>query len=148
MLYIPYDDKRTVDARVRLGIYKQVVEDLKTPVFTVYMIDLTEEQRAELRELDKFPIFADDYPNDTLEDLIRVARTANYTPVQWLEALQISTKLSLKVIKFRLQYARCIMALCNSRQPHNFITPIIKLNIDAAIQGSAVIEQTQETQEH
>ena len=42
MLYIPYDDnKRTVDARVRLGIYKQVVEDLKTPetpVFTVYMI--------------------------------------------------------------------------------------------------------------
>lgn len=92
MLYIPYDDKRTVDARVRLGIYKQVVEDLKTPVFTVYMIDLTEEQRAELRELDKFPIFADDYPNDTLEDLIRVARTANYTPVQWLEALHLYDK--------------------------------------------------------
>jgi hypothetical protein len=144
MLYIPYDDKRTVDARVRLGIYKQVVEDLKTPVFTVYMIDLTEEQRAELRELDKFPIFADDYPNDTLEDLIRVARTANYTPVQWLEALHLYDKLSLTVIDFRLMYATAIVKLTNSRQPHNFITPIIQLNIDAALRGSKVIEQTQE----
>lgn len=141
MLYIPYDDKRTVDARVRLGIYKQVVEDLKTPVFTVYMIDLTEEQRAELRELDKFPIFADDYPNDTLEDLIRVAKTANYIPVQWLEALHLYDKLSLTVIDFRLMYATAIVKLTNSRQPHNFITPIIKLNIDAALQGSRIIEQ-------
>ena len=141
MLYIPYDDKRTVDARVRLGIYKQVVEDLKTPVFTIYMIDLTEEQRAELRELDKFPIFADDYPNDTLEDLIRVARTANYTPVQWLEALHLYDKLSLTVIDFRLTYATAIVKLTNSRQPHNFITPIIQLNIDAALQGSRIIEQ-------
>ena len=141
MLYIPYDDKRTVDARVRLGIYKQVVEDLKTPVFTVYMIDLTEEQRAELRELDKFPIFADDYPNDTLEDLIRVARTANYTPVQWLEALHLYDKLSLTVIDFRLMYATAIVKLTNSRQPHNFITPIIQLNIDAALHGSRIIEQ-------
>ena len=141
MLYIPYDDKRTVDARVRLGIYKQVVEDLKTPVFTVYIIDLTEEQRAELRELDKFPIFADDYPNDTLEDLIRVARTANYTPVQWLEALHLYDKLSLTVIDFRLMYATAIVKLTNSRQPHNFITPIIQLNIDAALQGSKVIQE-------
>lgn len=141
MLYISYDDKRKVDARVRLGIYKQVVEDLKTPVFTVYMIDLTEEQRAELRELDKFPIFADDYPNDTLEDLIRVARTANYTPVQWLEALHLYDKLSLTVIDFRLMYATAIVKLINSRQPHNFITPIIQLNIDAALRGSKVIEQ-------
>lgn len=141
MLYIPYDDKRTVDARVRLGIYKQVVEDLKTPVFTVYMIDLTEEQRAELRELDKFPIFADDYPNDTLEDLIRVARTANYTPVQWLEALHLYDKLSLTVIDFRLMYATAIVKLTNSRQPHNFITPIIQINIDAALKGSRIIEQ-------
>ena len=141
MLYIPYDDKRTVDARVRLGIYKQVVEDLKTPVFTVYMIDLTEEQRAELRELDKFPIFADDYPNDTLEDLIRVARTANYTPVQWLEALHLYDKLSLTVIDFRLMYATAIVKLINSRQPHNFITPIIQLNIDAALQSSKVIQE-------
>lgn len=141
MLYIPYDDKRTVDARVRLGIYKQVVEDLKTPVFTVYMIDLTEEQRAELRELDKFPIFADDYPNDTLEDLIHVARTANYTPVQWLEALHLYNKLSLTVIDFRLMYATAIVKLTNSRQPHNFITPIIQLNIDAALRGSKVIQE-------
>lgn len=141
MLYIPYDDKRTVDARVRLGIYKQVVEDLKTPVFTVYMIDLTEEQRAELRELDKFPIFADDYPNDTLEDLICVARTANYTPVQWLEALHLYDKLSLTVIDFRLMYATAIVKLTNSRQPHNFITPIIQLNIDAALRGSKVIQE-------
>lgn len=141
MLYIPYDDKRIVDARVRLDIYKQVVEDLKTPVFTIYMIDLTEEQRAELRELDKFPIFADDYPNDTLEDLIRVARTANYTPVQWLEALHLYDKLSLTVIDFRLMYATAIVKLTNSRQPHNFITPIIQLNIDAALRGSKVIEQ-------
>lgn len=141
MLYIPYDDKRTVDARVRLGIYKQVVEDLKTPVFTVYMIDLTEEQRAELRELDKFPIFADDYPNDTLEDLIRVARTANYTPVQWLEALHLYDKLSLTVIDFRLMYATAIVKLTNSRQPHNFITSIIQLNIDAALRGSKVIQE-------
>lgn len=141
MLYIPYDDKRTVDARVRLGIYKQVVEDLKTPVFTVYMIDLTEEQRAELRELDKFPIFADDYPNDTLEDLIRVARTANYTPVQWLAALHLYDKLSLTVIDFRLMYATAIVKLTNSRQPHNFITPIIQLNIDAALRGSKVIQE-------
>ena len=141
MLYIPYDDKRTVDARVRLGIYKQVVEDLKTPVFTSYMIDLTEEQRAELRELDKFPIFADDYPNDTLEDLIRVARTANYTPVQWLEALHLYDKLSLTVIDFRLMYATAIVKLTNSRQPHNFITPIIQLNIDAALRGSKVIQE-------
>ena len=141
MLYIPYDDKRTVDARVRLGIYKQVVEDLKTPVFTVYMIDLTEEQRAELRELDKFPIFADDYPNDTLEDLIGVARTANYTPVQWLEALHLYDKLSLTVIDFRLMYATAIVKLTNSRQPHNFITSIIQLNIDAALRGSKVIQE-------
>ena len=141
MLYIPYDDKRTVDARVRLGIYKQVVEDLKTPVFTVYMIDLTEEQRAELRKFDKFPIFADDYPNDTLEDLIRVARTANYTPVQWLAALHLYDKLSLTVIDFRLMYATAIVKLTNSRQPHNFITPIIQLNIDAALRGSKVSEQ-------
>ena len=124
MLYIPYDNKRTVDARVRLGIYKQVVEDLKTPVFTVYMIDLTGEQRAELRELDKFPIFADDYPNDTLEDLIRVARTANYVPVQWLEALHLYDKLSLTVIDFRLMYATAIVKLTNSRQPHNFINEV------------------------
>lgn len=141
MLYIPYDDKRTVDARVRLGIYKQVVEDLKTPVFTVYMIDLTEEQRAELRELDKYALFADDYPNDTLEDLIRVARTANYVPVQWLEALHLYDKLSLTVIDFRLMYATAIVKLTNSRQPHNFITPIIQLNIDAALRGSKVIQE-------
>lgn len=108
------------------------------------MIDLTEEQRAELRELDKFPIFADDYPNDTLEDLIRVARTANYTPVQWLEALHLYDKLSLTVIDFRLMYANAIVRLTNARCNNNFITPIIKLNIDAAIQGSHIIEQTQE----
>lgn len=105
------------------------------------MIDLTEEQRAELRELDKFPIFADDYPNDTLEDLIHVARTANYTPVQWLEALHLYDKLSLTVIDFRLMYATAIVKLTNSRQPHNFITPIIQLNIDAALQGSKVIQE-------
>lgn len=105
------------------------------------MIDLTEEQRAELRELDKFPIFADDYPNDTLEDLIRVARTANYTPVQWLEALHLYDKLSLTVIDFRLMYATAIVKLTNSRQPHNFITPIIQLNIDAALRGSKVIQE-------
>ena len=141
MLYIPYADKRKVDARVRLGIYEQVLEDLKTPVFTAYMLDLTEEQRAELREIDKFPVFADDYPNDTLEDLIRVARTANYIPIQWLEALHLYDKLSLTVIDFRLMYATAIVKLTNSRQPHNFITPIIQLNTDAALRGSKVVEQ-------
>ena len=141
MLYIPYDDKRTVDARVRLGIYKQVVEDLKTPVFTVYMLDLNEEQRKELREIDKFAIFADEYPDNTLEELLEVARTAHDIPVQWLEALHLYDKLSLKVIKFRLTYASNIVQLCNARQPHNFITHIIQLNIDAALRGSKVIEQ-------
>lgn len=77
----------------------------------------------------------------TLEDLIRVARTANYTPVQWLEALHLYDKLSLTVIDFRLMYATAIVKLTNSRQPNNFITPIIKLNIDAALQGSRIIEQ-------
>lgn len=146
MLYISYDDVRTLDDRARLGIYDHVLNQVKEAKFNVFMIDLTEEQRKELREIDKFAIFADEYPNDTLEDIRDVARSAHDIPVQWLEALQISTKLSLKVIKFRLHYAHRIVELCNSRQPHNFITPIIKLNIDAAIQGSAVIEQ--ETQEH
>ena len=77
----------------------------------------------------------------TLEDLIRVARTANYTPVQWLEALHLYDKLSLTVIDFRLMYATAIVKLTNSRQPNTFITPIIKLNIDAALQGRRIIEQ-------
>lgn len=141
MLYIPYDDVRTLDARARLGVYEHVLEQVKKGDFSVYMLDLTEEQRAELREIDKFAIFADEYPNDTLEDIHNVARTAHDIPVQWLEALQISTKLSLKVIKFRLTYARNIVMLCNSRQPHNFITPIIQLNIDAALRGSKVIQE-------
>lgn len=141
MLYISYDDVRTLDARARLGVYDFVLEDVKKGDFSVYMLDLNEEQRAELREIDKFAIFADEYPNDTLEDILEVARTAHDIPVQWLESLQISTKLSLKVIKFRLTYARNIVKLCNSRQPHNFITPIIQLNIDAALRGSKVIEQ-------
>lgn len=141
MLYIPYDDVRTLDARARLGVYEHVLEQVKKGDFNVFMLDLNEEQRAELREIDKFPIFADDYPNDTLEDLIRVARTANYTPVQWLEALHLYDKLSLTVIDFRLMYATAIVKLTNSRQPHNFITPIIQLNIDAALRGSKVIEQ-------
>lgn len=145
MLYISYDDDvRTLDDRARLGIYNHVLNQVKEAKFNVFIIDLTEEQRKELREIDKFAIFADEYPNDTLEDLRDVARTAHDIPVQWLEALQISTKLSLDVIKFRLHYARCIVALCNSRQPHNFITPIIQLNIDAALRGSKVIEQNHE----
>lgn len=105
------------------------------------MLDLTEEQRAELREIDKFAIFADEYPNDTLEDILEVAKIAHDIPVQWLEALQLYDKLSLKVIKFRLIYAQCIVQLCNARQPHNFITPIIQLNIDAALRGSKVIQE-------
>lgn len=142
MLYIPYDDGRTVDARVRLGIYEHVLTQIKQQdTFQAFMLDLTEEQRKELREIDKFAIFADEYPNDTLEELHSVAKTAHDIPVQWLEALQISTKLSLKVIKFRLTYAKCIVQLCNSRQPHNFITPIIQLNIDAALRGSKVIQE-------
>lgn len=36
MLYILYDDKRTVDARVRLGIYKQVVEAKDTSFYRLY----------------------------------------------------------------------------------------------------------------
>lgn len=141
MLYISYDDVRTLDARARLGVYDFVLEDVKKGDFNVYMLDLTEEQRAELREIDKFAIFADDYPNDTLEDLIRVARTTHDIPVQWLEALHLYDKLSLTVIDFRLMYATAIVKLTNSRQPHNFITPIIQLNIDAALRGSKVIQE-------
>lgn len=141
MLYVPYDDVRTLDARARLGVYDFVLEDVKKGDFNVYMLDLTEEQRKELREIDKFAIFADEYPDNTLEELLEVAKIAHDIPVQWLEALQISDKLSLKVIKFRLTYAQCIVMLCNSRQPHNFITPIIQLNIDAALRGSKVIQE-------
>lgn len=141
MLYISYDDIRTLDARARLGVYDFVLEQVKKGDFSAYMLDLNEEQRKELREIDKFAIFADEYPDNTLEELLEVARTAHDIPVQWLEALQLYDKLSLKVIKFRLIYAQCIVQLCNARQPHNFITPIIKLNIDAALQGSRIIEQ-------
>lgn len=105
------------------------------------MLDLNEEQRKELREIDKFAIFADEYPDNTLEELLEVARTAHDIPVQWLEALHLYDKLSLKVIKFRLMYATAIVKLTNSRQPHNFITPIIQLNIDAALRGSKVIQE-------
>lgn len=142
MLYIPYDDGRTVDARVRLGIYEHVLTQVKQQdTFQAFMLDLTEEQRKELREIDKFAVFADEYPDDTLEDLLEIARTAHDIPVQWLEALHLYDKLSVKVIKFRLTYAQCIVSLCNSRQPHNFITPIIQLNIDAALRGSKVIQE-------
>lgn len=141
MLYISYDDVRTLDARARLGVYDFVLEQVKKGDFNVFMLDLNEEQRKELREIDKFAIFADEYPDNTLEDILEVAKIAHDIPVQWLEALQISTKLSLKVIKFRLTYAQCIVQLCNARQPHNFITPIIQLNIDAALRGSKVIQE-------
>lgn len=144
MLYISYDDIRTLDARARLGVYDFVLEQVKKGDFNVFMLDLNEEQRKELREIDKFAIFADEYPDNTLEELMDVARIAHDIPVQWLEALQLYDKLSLKVIKFRLIYAQCIVQLCNSRQPHNFITPIIQLNIDAALRGSKVIEQNHE----
>lgn len=126
MLYISYDDVRTLDARARLGVYDFVLEQVKKGDFNVFMLDLNEEQRKELREIDKFAIFAHDIP------------------VQWLEALHLYDKLSLKVIKFRLTYASNIVQLCNARQPHNFITPIIQLNIDAALRGSKVIEQNHE----
>lgn len=142
MLYSPYDDGRKLDARVRLSIYEHVLTQVKQQdTFQAFMLDLTEEQRKELREIDKFPVFADEYPDDTLEDILEVARTAHDIPVQWLEALHLFDKLSIQTIKFRLIYARCIVQLCNSRCNHNFITPIIKLNIDAALQGSKVIEQ-------
>ena len=141
MLYIPYDDVRTLDARARLGVYDFVLEQVKKGDFNVFMLDLNEEQRKELREIDKFAIFADEYPDNTLEDILEVAKIAHDIPVQWLEALQISTKLSLKVIKFRLTYAINIVQLCNARQPHNLITPIIQLNIDAALRGSKVIQE-------
>ena len=141
MLYISYDDVRTLDARARLGVYEHVLEQVKKGDFSVFMLDLNEEQRAELRELDKFPIFADEYPNDTLEDIMEVAKTAHDIPVQWLEALHLYDKLSIQTIKFRLIYAHCIVQLCNARQPHNFITPIIQLNIDAALRGSKVIQE-------
>lgn len=141
MLYISYDDVRTLDARARLGVYDFVLEQVKKGDFNVFMLDLNEEQRKELREIDKFAIFADEYPDNSLEELMDVARTAHDIPVQWLEALQLYDKLSLKVIKFRLIYAQCIVQLCNARQPHNFITPIIQLNIDAALQGSKVIQE-------
>ena len=144
MLYIPYDDVRTLDARARLGVYDFVLEQVKKGDFSVFMVDLNEEQRKELREIDKFAIFADEYPEDTLEDILEIAKTIHDIPVQWLEALHLYDKLSLKVIKFRLTYAQCIVQLCNSRQPHNFITPIIQLNIDAALRGSKVIEQNHE----
>lgn len=141
MLYISYDDVRTLDARARLGVYDFVLEQVKKGDFNVFMLDLTEEQRKELREIDKFAIFADEYPDNTLEELMDVARIAHDIPVQWLEALQLYDKLSLTVIDFRLMYATAIVKLTNSRQPHNFITPIIQLNIDAALRGSKVIEQ-------
>lgn len=144
MLYISYDDVRTLDARARLGVYDFVLEQVKKGDFNVFMLDLNEEQRKELREIDKFAIFADEYPDNSLEELLEVARTAHDIPVQWLEALQLYDKLSLKVIKFRLTYASNIVQLCNARQPHNFITPIIQLNIDAALRGSKVIEQNHE----
>ena len=141
MLYISYDDVRTLDARARLGVYDFVLEQVKKGDFNVFMLDLTEEQRKELREIDKFAIFADEYPDNTLEELMDVARIAHDIPVQWLEALHLYDKLSLTVIDFRLMYATAIVKLTNSRQPHNFITPIIQLNIDAALQGSKVIQE-------
>lgn len=141
MLYISYDDVRTLDARARLGVYEHVLEQVKKGDFNVFMLDLNEEQRAELREIDKFAIFADEYPDNTLEDILEIAKIAHDIPVQWLEALHLYDKLSIKVIKFRLTYAINIVQLCNSRQPHNFITPIIQLNIDAALQGSKVIQE-------
>lgn len=141
MLYISYDDVRTLDARARLGVYDFVLEQVKKGDFNVFMLDLTEEQRKELREIDKFAIFADEYPDNTLEELMDVARIAHDIPVQWLEALHLYDKLSLTIIDFRLMYATAIVKLTNSRQPHNFITPIIQLNIDAALRGSKVIEQ-------
>lgn len=141
MLYISYDDVRTLDARARLGVYDFVLEQVKKGDFNVFMLDLTEEQRKELREIDKFAIFADEYPDNTLEELMDVARIAHDIPVQWLEALHLYDKLSLTVIDFRLMYATAIVKLTNSRQPHNFITPIIQLNIDAALRGSKVIQE-------
>lgn len=141
MLYISYDDVRTLDARARLGVYDFVLEQVKKGDFNVFMLDLNEEQRKELREIDKFAIFADEYPDNTLEELMDVACIAHDIPVQWLEALHLYDKLSLTVIDFRLMYATAIVKLTNSRQPHNFITPIIQLNIDAALRGSKVIEQ-------
>lgn len=141
MLYISYDDIRTLDARARLGVYDFVLEQVKKGDFSAYMLDLNEEQRKELREIDKFAIFADEYPDNTLEELLEVARTAHDIPVQWLEALHLYDKLSLTVIDFRLMYATAIVKLTNSRQPHNFITPIIQLNIDAALRGSKVIQE-------
>lgn len=141
MLYISYDDVRTLDARARLGVYDFVLEQVKKGDFNVFMLDLNEEQRKELREIDKFAIFADEYPDNTLEELMDVARIAHDIPVQWLEALHLYDKLSLTIIDFRLMYATAIVKLTNSRQPHNFITSIIQLNIDAALRGSKVIEQ-------
>lgn len=141
MLYISYGDVRTLDARARLGVYDFVLEQVKKGDFNVFMLDLTEEQRKELREIDKFAIFADEYPDNTLEELMDVARIAHDIPVQWLEALHLYDKLSLTVIDFRLMYATAIVKLTNSRQPHNFITPIIQLNIDAALRGSKVIQE-------
>ena len=71
MLYISYDDGRKMDARVRLGIYEYVLDYLsQSDKFQAFMVDLTEEQRKELREIDKFTVFADEYPDDTLEDLL------------------------------------------------------------------------------
>ena len=141
MLYISYDDVRALDARARLGVYDFVLEQVKKGDFNVFMLDLNEEQRKELREIDKFAIFADEYPDNTLEELMDVARIAHDIPVQWLEALHLYDKLNLTIIDFRLMYATAIVKLTNSRQPHNFITPIIQLNIDAALRGSKVIEQ-------
>lgn len=141
MLYISYDDVRTLDARARLSVYDFVLEQVKKGDFNVFMLDLNEEQRKELREIDKFAIFADEYPDNTLEELMDVARIAHDIPVQWLEALHLYDKLSLTIIDFRLMYATAIVKLTNSRQPHNFITPIIQLNIDAALQGSKVIQE-------
>lgn len=141
MLYISYDDVRTLDARARLGVYDFVLEQVKKGDFNVFMLDLNEEQRKELREIDKFAIFADEYPDNTLEELMDVACIAHDIPVQWLEALHLYDKLSLTVIDFRLMYATAIVKLTNSRQPHNFITPIIQLNIDAALRGSKVIQE-------
>lgn len=40
MLYISYDDVRTLDARARLGVYDFVLEQVKKGDFNVFMLDL------------------------------------------------------------------------------------------------------------
>ena len=59
MLYISYDDVRTLDDRARLGIYEHVLNQVKEAKFNVFMIDLTEEQLEIVKKQDKCPIYFD-----------------------------------------------------------------------------------------